>query len=210
MKDFLNGIKTLLTGKRSISGISAEEIRKERIRLEQAEGRITSEIEQLETKKKELFSKGASESSQRSQVMLARKIKELDAQAKARDGQLAMISRQSRILAGLSMIKENESMMCEMGVSSIISKMDLPELERYIEKASVTGEFQMERFGQILQILEGPAGASVCVDEDEDTLAIVAAMQQAQADGDGQAVESGMTEVQNILQTPDLDADSAV
>jgi len=35
-------------------------------------------------------------------------------------------------------------------------------------------------------------------------------MQQAQADGDGQAVESGMTEVQNILQTPELDADSAV
>ena len=201
----LDAIKGLFTGKKRLDSVTVEELRRERIRLEQVEQRVGREIDELETRKKDLFAKGKDESSQRQQIALARKIKELDASAQAKDRQLAMISRQLRILAGLTAIKENQSLVKELGVSSIISRMDLEELQRFVEKATVEGQFQMERFAQILKTVEPPEGAELAA-EDADTLAIVAAMQEArQAEqGSGEAgVAEAMRKVDQVLHGKD-------
>ena len=197
----LDAIKGLFTGKKRLDSVTVEELRRERIRLEQVEQRVGREIDELETRKKDLFAKGKDESSQRQQIALARKIKELDASAQAKDRQLAMVSRQMRILGGLSTLKENQSMMKEMGVSSINSKKDLSDLQAFVEKATVEGQFQMERFAEILKTMEVPEGMELA-GEDDDTLAIVAAMQEARLaeSGDAEAVvKDGMNKVDNIL-----------
>ena len=200
--EILGAIKGLFSGKKRLDKITTDELRKERIRLEQVEQRITREVEELEVRKRELFVKGRDESSQRQQVALARKIKELDAGAQAKDRQLAMISRQTRILSGLQILKENQALATDMGVSSIISKMDLDELQSYVEKATVEGQFQMERFAQILKAMDTGDGLELAEAEDADTLAIVAAMQEARGaevtDPDA-ALESGMRKVDQIL-----------
>jgi len=200
--DLLSKAKALFSGRRRLDKISVEEIRKERIRLEQIERRIGSEVESLETQKHDLFVRGKDEPSQRQQVGLARKIKQLDMAARAKDRQLAMVSRQLRILSGLSMVKQNQQLVKELGVSSIISKMDMDELQSFVEQAMVEGEFHMERFTQILKTLEGPTDLELVAEEDEDTLAIVAAMQEAknaEEEGEDVALEGGLRKVDQIL-----------
>jgi hypothetical protein len=209
MKEILNGLRnglhSLLGTKRKFSKIALDEIRKERIRLEQAELKLLDEVTSLEAEKKELFSKGAGEGSQRLQLVMARKIKELDSRAKGRDKQLAMVSRQLRVLSGMGMLKENEALTKEMGISSMIGSMDLTDLEKYIERSMVDGEFQMEKLGSVLETLEGADSLMVGADEDDDTMAIVAAMQEAaasqsagEATGDA-AIDAGLADVQNVL-----------
>jgi hypothetical protein len=205
IKGLAGGIIGLFSNKRKLSSISADEIRQERIRLEQTEMKLLSEIEGIEGEKKELFAKGAQENSQRMQLVLARKIKELDALAKGRDKQLAIISRQSRVLSGLSVLKENDSVLREMGISNLVGSMDLVDLERFIERASVQGEFQMEKLGQILEVVEGGDDIAYGQDEDEDTLAIIAAMQEAkteQESGNADAIEQGIKSTQDVLDKP--------
>ena len=202
MKGLAGSLANRFSGKRNFNKISADEIRQERIRLEQVEMKILKEVEGIEKEKKELFSQGTQESSQRIQLILARKIKELDAKAKGMDKQLAMVSRQSRVLSGLTILKENESLLKEMGVSNIINSMDMTNLEKYIEQATVQGEFQMEKLGRILEVVEGADDSVIGQDEDEDTLAIMAAMQQAktsQNGGDNVAINEGMKSAQEIL-----------
>ncbi len=200
-----NGLSSLLGSKRKFSKIALDEIRKERIRLEQAEIKLLDEVSNLEKEKKDLFARGASENSQRMQLVMARKIKELDSRAKGRDKQLSMISRQLRVLSGMAMLKENEALTKDMGISSIIGSMDLMDLEKYIERAMVDGEFQMEKLGSVLEALEGAENTLVGADEDDDTMAIVAAMQAAaasqsagEATGDA-AIETGLADVQKVL-----------
>ena len=202
MKGLVGGIANMFSGKRDFNKVSADEIRQERIRLEQVEMKILKEVEGIEKEKKELFSQGTQESSQRIQLISARKIKELDAKAKGMDKQLSMVSRQSRVLSGLTILKENQSILKEMGVSNIINSMDMANLEKYIEQATVHGEFQMEKLGRILEVVEGVDDSVVGQDEDEDTLAIMTAMQQAKAEqdgGDSAAVDEGMKSAQDIL-----------
>jgi hypothetical protein len=199
--EILDAIKRMFSGKKRLDKITSDEIRRERIRLEQTEQRVGREVEDLEARKRALFAKGRDESSQRQQIALARKIKELDAAAQAKDRQSAMISRQMRILSGLQILKENTSLIKDMGVSSIVSRMDLADLQAYVDKATVEGQFQMERFAEILKTIETPEGMELA-GEDSDTLAIVAAMQEAkdaEQDTPEAATEVGMKKVDEIL-----------
>ena len=205
IKGIAGGIVGLFCSKRKLSGISGDEIRKERIRLEQTEMKLLGEIENIESEKTELFARGAREKSQRMQLVMARKIKELDSLAKGRDGQLSVISRQSRVLSGVAVLKENDSILREMGISNLVGSMDLADLERFIERASVQGEFRMEKLGRILEVVEGGGDIAYGADEDEDTLAIVAAMQEAgseQANGSVDAIEQGAKSAQAVLDKP--------
>ena len=210
--ELVDRIKSMFSGKKRLDKINIDELRKERIRLEQIEQRVGKEVDNLERRKQELFVKGTEESSQRQQIGLARKIKELDASARAKDQQLAMISRQMRIISGFMMLKENQALVKDMGVSSIISRMDIGELQSYVERAMVEGQFQMERFAEILKTIEVPEGMAAGVSEDADTLAIVAAMEEAksaQANGPEEAVESGLKKVGEILGPKDEEAPEA-
>jgi hypothetical protein len=208
--ELLGKLMGMLSGKKSLQKITIDELRKERLRLEQVEQRVGREVDDLEKRKQQLFVKGKDETSQRQQIAIARKIKELDAGGKGKDRQLAMISRQVRILSGLSAIKENESLVKELGVSSVVSRMDLDELQKYVEQATVEGQFQMERFAQILKTMESPDGVDLAGVEDEDTMAIVAAMQEARSAEveNPAAAETGMKKVDQILAKSDKEGEA--
>lgn len=204
--EILNTLKELFAKKKSLDKIDYDDLRRERIRMEQIEQRINKEIDEIEKRKQGLFAKGKDEASQRQQIALARKIKELDVGVRAKDRQLAMISKQLRILSGLTTLKENEKMSKELGVSSIISTMDIEELQGYVEKATIEGQFQMERFAHILKTMEGSDLGEIGEGEEADTLAIVAAMQEAkdaEANDPDVAIKSGLKQVEEILRSGD-------
>jgi len=198
-----NDLKKLFSRKKSLGKISVDELRRERVGMEQTESRLIKDIEEIEKKKQALFVKGKDEVSQRQQLIYARKIKELDVRSRNKDKQLALISKQLRILSGFEQIKENQKMLIESSKSSLLAKMDLSELQQYVEKAIVEGNFQMEKFTAILNDLEGGVLGGEFAEEDADILGIVNAMQEAKAaetsDESEVPIEEGIKKVDQIL-----------
>lgn len=164
---------------KTLQSVSAEEIRRERIKVEQTETRVTREIEELEKQKELFFSKGVQAGSDRQKLQYARKIKELDAQVQARDQQLALISRNLRVLNGIAQLKENERVLVDLGMEGLVNRMDLAELQSFVEKATVEGQFHMDKFNEILGALSSAQGVYKFESDDADTLAILDAMNRA-------------------------------
>lgn len=165
--------------KQNLHNVTAEEIRRERIKVEQTEARVNREIEELEKQKEAFFAKGVQCGSDRQKLQYARKVKELDAQVEARDRQLSLISRNLRILNGVSQLKENERVLRDLGMEGLVNKMDLAELQEYVEKATVEGQFQMDKFNEILSSLDSAEGVYQAEADDADTLTILDAMNRA-------------------------------
>jgi len=197
----LDAVRSLFGRKKTIDQVTGEQLRREKIRIEQVEARAIREVEAFEERKESLFLKGKDEPSQRQQIIIARKIKELDAQAKAKDKQLALVSRHLRAINGFVQLKENKKLVEEMGVGSVLSNMDLDELQVYVENATVEGELQLDRFGQLVQALEHGHGVTDGVEEEPDTFVIVEAMREAKAaEGvDTEAARHGLEKVERVL-----------
>ena len=159
--------------------LSPDEIRRERIRIEQTELKITREIEELENQKTALFAKGTSCDSDRQRVQIARKIKEIDGVIRAKDQQLGMISKNQRVQQGVAQLKENERLLRDLGMEGLVGKMDLSELQRFVEQSTIEGQFQMERFTKLLESIDGAEATFNTTGEDAETLAILDAMQKA-------------------------------
>ena len=198
----LENLKGLFASKKGIDRITIDELKHEKIRLEQMERRVSKEIDSLEARKQELFLKGKDESSTRQRLALARKIKELDGTVKAKDRQLQFFHKHIRIVDGLLQIKENMALLQELKVGSVVSQMSLEELTAYVEKASIEGQFEMEKFTTLLGSLEAAMEATEEPAADEDVVAIVAAMEQARAAeeaGDLEGVTQAALRVDEVL-----------
>jgi hypothetical protein len=197
-----NVLKDLIGRKKSLEKISTDDLRREKIALEQQEVKFQRQVENLEKQKADVFAQGVREASDRKKVMFARKVKDLDSQARSVDTNCSFINRQLRIINGFLQLKENEALVRNYGLSGVISKMDLAKLQTYIEKATVNRAFSMDRFAQIMGRLEESEGLVGEVGEDPDIREIVDAMTEASNAEKGdpeRAVEKGLQVVDGIL-----------
>ncbi len=176
----VDSIKGLLHRKGSLKNITALELRRERMALEQEESRISSDVEKLEREKQQLFLRGKDEASERQRRILATKIKQRDSEAASADKRLRFVSRQLRVINGLIQIKENERLFERLGLSSLINRLDPDQLERYIIEASVEGGLQMETFQRLLTTVEESERITGVGEEERDVEEIMKAMQEAQ------------------------------
>lgn len=196
-------IKGALGGRKGIDRVSIDELKQEKIRLEQLERRVSREVDGLESKKHDLFLKGKDEASSRQQLALARKIKELDGRARSKGQQLAFFHKHLRIVDGLLQIKESMELLKELKVGSVITDMSVEELTGYVEQATVQGQFEMEKFTSLLESLEGAMEAGEQAEEaDADLKAIVAAMEEARAAeeaGRPEGVDAAAKQVNDLL-----------
>ncbi|MGA2502208.1 MAG: hypothetical protein ABSH20_31075, partial [Tepidisphaeraceae bacterium] len=177
----LDGIKELFGGRKGIDRVGVDELKREKIRLEQMERRVTNEVDNVEADKHKLFLKGKDENSSRQRLAMARKIKELDSRAKAKEQQLAFFHKHLRIVDGLLQIKENMALLKELKIGSIITNMSVEDLTAYVEKATIQGQFEMEKFTSLLESLDGATEIAGGTEVDSDLSAIVAAMEEARA-----------------------------
>ena len=207
-----DALKKLFAGKKTIEKVSLDEFKRERIRIEQEESRIIKKIGEIERHKEELFRKGKEEASRRQQLIIARKIKEVDSRSKSYDQSARMLSRQLRVLNGFIHLKEHQSLIEKTAVSSLLSTMELGSLQKYIEAATVEGQFQMDKFENIMESMEYQEGVAITAEEDIDTLAIVEAMNEARAAEEispQEATKEGMDKVDKILQKEEDEAEPA-
>ena len=209
MTKIVNSLKSLFTtrgkvSQKTLQNVSPEDIRREKIKVEQTENRVTCEIEELEKQRDAIFSKGVDAGSDRQKLHFARKVKELDAQVQARDHQLALISRNLRVLNGISQLKENERVVGDLGMEGLVNTMDLMELQSYVEKATVEGQFQMDKFNEILGALDSAEGVYKFETDDSDTLTILDAMNRAAI----QKVRDGVVAAESSVPAELLGADA--
>lgn len=200
--ELVENLKSFFSKKKSIDKVTIDELRREKVKLDQEERLLIQKVEDLDRKKQDLFVKGKDEPSQRQQFIIARKIKELDAQAQHVDRTLQLFSKQIRIVNGLMQVKENQKVLHKMGVGGLLNKMDMEQLQAYIEGATVDGQFYMEKFTSLLKGMEEQEGAMGGVEKEADVQEIVKAMQQAKAveeNNPEEAVNEGIKKVETIL-----------
>ena len=187
LKDYgLQILRELLTGKSpekgaktSLDDLSLDDLRREKIRLDQEERKMLSRLREVEGQKRNLFEEGVRNASEREQRVIARRIKELDVEAASMDRTLQAISKQTRIINGLLQVKERYRFMAESGVSGLLKDIDLQDLIIYIDKASVDGEFHLDKFDELIRALEEAEAVAPGFKEDKDVQDIVLQMQKA-------------------------------
>jgi hypothetical protein len=173
-------IKTYLDRLKPIGRLGTRELRHEKIRLEHMEGRLGEEVDRLERLKRVLFLRGKGET-EAGRLTMARKIKELDARARAKEGNRALCREHIRILSRLLEIKECEELRRELHAS-------MPAAWRFRQKLTewVGGAMAWEsrEWGQGIAMRESDEWAlnpSQEEESDKDLVTIVAAMEDARA-----------------------------
>lgn len=165
--------------KLKLDEVPLETLKKEKISLEQEEKKTLSRLREIENRKRQLFSEGVQNiSSDREQTVLARKIKELDVEAAGLDQVLHALSKQMRVIDGLVQIKER-TMIFSSTNNTILSKLNMDDILHYVNMASADGEFQINKFDDLLRTMEMNASIAPEFREEADVLEIKKAMQRA-------------------------------
>jgi hypothetical protein len=202
----LKSVKGLFQRRRSLAKITMDELQREKIRLEHEEARRAKRVEELESQKKGLFLKGMDEPSRLQRRILARKLKDLDVEAKNMDKQLRFISKQLRIVNNFIQIKENQRLYDRLGVWWIISRLDIQTLQKYVEDASIEGELQEKKLVSILRALEDTEKAIGELEEDRDIINIMGLWEEFDAtkmEAPEKVEEIAMQRLEEILREPE-------
>jgi hypothetical protein len=187
IKDYgLNILRELLNGKpqekgvkASLDDLSLDDLRREKIRLDQEERKLLTRLQDVEKQKRNYFEEGVRSASVREQGVAARKIKELDVEANNMDRILNAISKQKRIINGLLQVKDRERVNQESSLSGLLKNMDLQDLIMYIDRSSVDGEFNDDKLNELIHTLEGNDAVLPGIKEEKDVQDIISKMQQA-------------------------------
>ena len=192
--------------KQTLEDLSLDEMRKEKIRLDQEEKKLMLRLDQIEADKKKVFLMGREEPSERKKMVLARKFKELDVQAKSMERNLQYFSKQLRIINGFMNLKENRRILQESGLTAIISNMDLQELQIYVDQASIDGTFQLEKLQEVLGTLEEGSSITGDIPEDRDVMEVFRLMETASTVEDDAEIDALLNKA-NVTLTQDEEAD---
>ena len=203
----LEGIKGLFgKGRQTLDDLSTDELRKERIRLENEEKKLMKRLDDIEEEKRRVFLQGRDESSERKKMVLARKYKELDVQARNMARNMQYFSKQLRIVNGFLNLKDNERILKASGLSNIISRMDLQELQIYVDEASIDGSFQFDKLQDVLTTLEEGGSLGGEIAEDKEVRDIFDEMVKAGDIDDAREIDDIVSRVNTKLAQADEEA----
>lgn len=154
-----NFIQKLFSRHKTIQSIAGEDLRRERLGLDNEERRLKKDIDRVREEDRRMLAeyaeaKKANDAPQ--MKFIARKIEELRDQTKSVDHRHAFLTKQMRILNGLIMLKENESFLKRVGSTAL--SMDITELQMYVEEATSSGELTQERLDSLLQTMSDSSG----------------------------------------------------
>ena len=199
----LNVVARRLRRRDSIPNIRLEDLRRERIRLEQEESKLVRRSESLEKDKEILFQQGVDEISERRQIRLARKIKELDARGKGLERQLVDVNHQLRIVNGWLLIQEEVGTMAR-DETRLFAEIPVEQLASFVEEATVRGELKREHVADILKTMEDgvTVAEGMAGEEEEDIKEIVSIFQMAHSAVEldpTKAMETGLERVNHVL-----------
>ncbi len=175
------GLAGLFGRRKTIDQISSDELKRERIALEQTQRRVQREIDNLEARKHELFLKGKDAASSRERVELAQQIWDLESAIREKAKDLDLVHKNLRIVTGLLQLKERMDLIRRLKVGSLISRLSVEDLATYVDQAIIGERFEMEKFTALLEALQGATEGDLVKTIPPEVQSIVAAMEEAKA-----------------------------
>ena len=170
--------------------VKPEELEKERLRIDNQIQLLSREIQRLEKAKKDLFKQGIGKS-EVEKLLLAEKIKDIDAEVKMKLKEYNSLMKQRRALSNLIRLKKWENRLKERGIWERIKSV---EPERLI-KALTEVEFQEDMFEKNVDKINEILGAQFArVEIDEATKEIMQMWEKVEkAELSPEAVEEELT-----------------
>lgn len=189
-------------GTRSLEKVGVEDLRKERINLDQKEKEYIQQIQRLEREQKELLEQGIKEPSQHMKVVYARKVAEKDSEVKMNQKVLQSLAHQMRIVNGLMMVKR-WSQVTAKDKTSVLNRLSIADLSKWIHDKTVDGEFKDQYIEELGGVLESGMGVitEVGKGEDQNTQKVLEIMNKAGSEGlpAEKAAEKAQSEVKTVL-----------
>ena len=146
-----------------IESVKVDELEKELMHVDNQIMLISKEIERLEKQKKELFRKGIGKSDIE-KLLLAEKIKDLDAEIKMKLKEYNKLMKQRRALSNLIRLKKWESKLKEKGIWDKLKNMEPDKLMQMLTNVEFEEKMFEENIDKINQVL-GAKFTQVEVDE---------------------------------------------
>lgn len=189
-------------GKRNLDKISVEELEGEKKKVEFQERKEIGETQQLERDKERNFAQGLKESSDQMKLYYARKVKEIDANARIKDDILKTLSHKIRIYNGIIGVKKRAEARAG-DKKSLENKIPVAELSKWLEKHTVSGEIKQEQLDALLRTIEGGTAAMVdlATNEEKDVQDLFNLMKNAPVDvkAPEDIAKESMSQVNTIL-----------
>jgi len=146
-----------------IEKVKVEDLEKEKLKVDNHILLISKEIEKLEKEKKELFRQGIGKSDIE-KLLLAEKIKELDAEVKMKIREYRRLMKQRRALSNLIRLKKWEKQLKEKGIWEKIKSIEPDKLMQMLTEVEFK-EAQFEKNLDKINEILGAEYAKIEVDE---------------------------------------------
>ncbi len=143
----------------SLKNLPLDDIRREHISVKNELEKLEVEsgkLEEEEHQRKEEYKAAHLAKKENTKRHIALKVQNIQVQKKSLETRMAYSSKMFQMVSGLLMIKENMDFFNRIGVGSMISNMEMADLERFIQDATVEGTLQQEKLGVMLQsVMDG-------------------------------------------------------
>ena len=146
-----------------IETVKVEDLQRELLHIDNQIMLLSKEIEKLEKQKKELFKKGVGKSDVE-KLLLAEKIKDLDAEIRMKLKEYNRLMKQRRALSNLMRLKKWENKLKEKGIWEKIKSIEPEKLMQMLTNVEFEEQVFEQNIDKINQIL-GTEFAKVEVDE---------------------------------------------
>ena len=146
-----------------IETVKVEDLQRELLHIDNQIMLLSKEIERLEKQKKELFKKGIGKSDVE-KLLIAEKIKDLDAEIKMKLKEYNRLMKQRRALSNLMRLKKWENKLKEKGIWEKIKSVEPEKLMQMLTNVEFEEQVFEQNLDKINQIL-GTEFTKVEVDE---------------------------------------------
>ena len=197
------GLLSNLFGKkaRTLSDLKLDDLNRERITLQTEQHKLDLEADRLHKDEIQMKSEYGEAQTPTQKKIVARKIQNTRLRTRAVDTKSSHCHKLMQAVNNFILIKDNMEFFDRMGVATMLTDMDMGEIEAFINEATIEGTLQQEKLASMLQqvsdgadrVMEGTA------DESLDEL-------MAELDGEvgGGVTESGSGGLKDVMK--DLDA----
>lgn len=137
--------------KRTLSDLGLDDLKREQITLQQEQRKIDQELGRAEKDEQQLKSEYAEATSPTQKKIVARKIQNARMMMKASETKSTHCYKMLQTVNNFILIKDNMEFFEKMGVASMLTNMDMAEIETFIADATVEGALQQEKLATMLQ-----------------------------------------------------------
>ena len=142
--------------KRTLKDLTSDDLSREQITLKNEQRKIDAEAERMDKDEAQLKTEFAEARSDTQRRAVARRIQDLRTRRGGLETRSSYCHKMLRSVNGFLVIKQNMDFFERMGVASALSEMDMSDVEKFINDATIEGTLQQDKLAAMLQqVTEG-------------------------------------------------------